>query len=160
VYGNLMWQAENMQQDILNVPTVSGWRPYYQPPTYHQGWITSDSIQRRYSFVDGFLWGFFYIIDWRVDFVQWVNQFTNGGDPNVLVAETIKYLLPLNLSQPKRDEIKKQTLLGGQISDSYWTSLWGQYNSNPTDMSLLEQVNNRVRSLLQSITKLAEYNLM
>ncbi len=160
VYGNLLYQAENMQQDILNVPTVSGWRPYYQPPTFHQGWITSDSVQRRYSFVEGFLWGFFYIIDWRVDFVQWVNQFPGGGNPNTLVAETIKYLLPNDISQSKKDEIKTQTLLGGQISDYYWTNLWSQYNGNPTDMALLDQVNNRVRSLLQNITKLAEYNLM
>jgi Protein of unknown function (DUF1800) len=173
-YGSLMYDVENMQQDMLNVPTVSGWRPYYQPPTYHQGWITSDSIQRRYAFVDGRLWGFYYIIDWRVDFVQWVNQFTlpndpnipnnnniNGsGNPNVVVNQTIKFLLPLDLSQAKKDEIKRQTLLNGQTTDNYWTSLWSQYNANPSDMSLFEQVNNRVRSLLQAITKLAEYNLM
>lgn len=160
VYGNLLYDAENMQQDIMNVPTVSGWRPYYQPPTFHQGWITSDSVQRRYSFVEGYLWGFYYIIDWRVDFVQWVNQFPGGGNPNTLVAESIKYLLPVDISQSKKDEIKQQTLLGGQISDYYWTNLWGQYNANQTDMTLLDQVNNRVRSLLQNITKLAEYNLM
>jgi uncharacterized protein (DUF1800 family) len=160
VYGTLIYHAETMQQNMMNVPNVAGWRPYYQAPAFHQGWISSDSIQRRYSYVEGLLWGYNYIIDWRVNLVQWAEQFATPENPNVLVAETIKFLLPIDLSQAKRDDIKRETLLSGQTTDGYWNSLWTRYKQTPSDTSLLEQVNNRIRSLLFAITRLAEYQLM
>jgi hypothetical protein len=143
----------------MNPPTVSGWRPYYQEPTFHQSWITSDSIQRRYNYIEGLLWGYTYNIEWRVNLIQWANQSSQPGEPNVLVNDTIKFLLPVDLSQPKKNQIKTQTLLSGQADDYYWTNLWTQYTNNPTNQSYIDQVNNRLRNLYFTVVRLAEFQL-
>jgi uncharacterized protein (DUF1800 family) len=158
-YGVTTYYTELMDQHIMNPPTVSGWRPYYQQPAYHQSWITSDSIQRRYSYLEGLLWGYFYEIEWRVDLIQWARQSSAPGNPNTLVADTIKFLLPVDLSATKKAQIKTQTLLSGQATDGYWTGLWNQYNTNPTDQGLYGQVTNRLRNLYFTIIRLAEFQL-
>lgn len=158
-YGSPVYYCELAEQHLMNPPTVSGWRPYYQEPAFHQAWITSDSVQRRYSYLEGLLWGYFYEIEWRVDHVAWARQSSAPGNPNILVADTIKFLLPVDLSVEKRNQIKTQTLLSGQQTDGYWSGLWTQYNNNPTDQSLQEQVINRLRNLYFTIIRLAEFQL-
>jgi uncharacterized protein (DUF1800 family) len=158
-YGAPTYYCEITDQHLMNPPTVSGWRPYYQEPAFHQAWITSDSVQRRYSYLEGLLWGYFYEIEWRVDHIAWARQSSAPGNPNTLVADTIKFLLPVDLSLEKRNQIKTQTLLGGQQTDGYWSGLWAQYNNNPTDQGLQEQVLNRLRNLYFTIIRLAEFQL-
>jgi uncharacterized protein (DUF1800 family) len=158
-YGTTQYYCESIEQHIMNPPTVSGWRPYYQEPTFHQSWITSDSIQRRYNYIEGLLWGYTYNIEWRVNLIQWANQSSQPGEPNVLVNDTIKFLLPVDLSQPKKNQIKTQTLLSGQADDYYWTNLWTQYTNNPTNQSYIDQVNNRLRNLYFTVVRLAEFQL-
>lgn len=158
-YGTTGYLCQEIEQSLLNPPSVSGWRPYYQEPAFHQSWITSDSMQRRYSYIEGLLWGYFYLIQWEVDLVQWARQSTAPGNANTLVADTVKFLLPVDLSQAKKDEIKTQTLLSGQQSDGYWLSLWNQYNNNPGDTNLQSQVTYRLRNLYFTIVRLAEFQL-
>jgi uncharacterized protein (DUF1800 family) len=158
-YGTASYYCEITEQHLMNPPTVSGWRPYYQEPAFHQAWITSDSVQRRYSYLEGLLWGYFYEIEWRVEHIAWARQSSAPGNPNTLVADTIKFLLPVDLSLDKRNQIKTQTLLSGQQSDNYWTSLWNQYNANPADQGLQDQVINRLRNLYFTIVRLAEFQL-
>lgn len=158
-YGVPVYYSEITGQHLMNPPTVAGWRPYYQQPAFHQAWITSDSVQRRYNYLEGLLWGYFYEIDWRVDLVAWARQSSAPGNPNTLVADTIKFLLPVDLSADKKSQIKTQTLLSGQQSDVYWTSVWNQYNSNPNDQGLYDQVTYRLRNLYFTIVRLAEFQL-
>jgi len=158
-YGTTTWQCDTTEQDILNPPTVSGWRPYYQEPSFHQSWISSDSMQRRYAYLEGLLWGYTYIIDWKVDLVAWARQSTAPGNPDTLVADTIKFLLPVDLSAEKKAQIKTQTLLSGQSTDGYWSGLWNEYSSNPGDTNLQSQVTYRLRNLYFTIVRLAEFQL-
>ena len=158
-YGVPLYYSEITGQHLMNPPTVAGWRPYYQEPAFHQAWITSDSVQRRYNYLEGLLWGYFYEIDWRVDLVAWARQSSAPGNPNTLVADTIKFLLPVDLSADKKSQIKTQTLLSGQQSDGYWTGVWNQYNSNPGDQGLYDQVTYRLRNLYFTIVRLAEFQL-
>lgn len=158
-YGVPVYYSEITDQHLMNPPTVSGWRAYYQEPAFHQAWITSDSVQRRYSYIEGLLWGYFYEIEWRVDHIAWARQSSAPGNPDTLVADTIKFLLPVDLSAAKKNEIKTQTLLSGQQTNNYWSSLWIQYNNNPSDQGLKDQVEYRLRNLYFTIVRLAEFQL-
>lgn len=155
-----------MQQAMGAIPSVAGWQAFYQKPSFHEYWINSNSIQRRYALVEYFFYG--YDVEkngtttrLEIDVIAFVKQFPNTicEDPNLLINECIKYLVPIDFSVTAKNAIKTQTLLTGQDADYYWTGAWRSFVQNPTDMNQ-QIVKTRVRSLLLTITEFAEYQLM
>jgi len=155
-----------MQQAMGSIPSVAGWQAFYQKPSFHEYWINSNSIQRRYALVEYLFYG--YDVEknglttrLEIDVIAFVKQFpdTICEDPNLLINECIKYLVPIDFSVTAKNAIKTQTLLTGQDADYYWTGAWRSFIQNPTDMNQ-QIVKTRLRSLLLTITEFAEYQLM
>ncbi len=163
----------SMEQQMGSIPNVSGWNAYYQTPAYHQYWINSNAVQKRFVFVRDIFNG--HTISpvtitnngvtsnrtFRVDAVAFGQQFGNtiARDPNALTATCIKYLIPVDLSQAQKDQLKASTLLSGQTTDSYWTTAWDIFIATPTAANRTI-VETRLRNLLSGICQLAEYQLM
>ncbi len=166
-----LWKTFNhamydMQQSMGAIPNVAGWQAFYQEPSFHEYWINSNSIQRRYGLIDYMFYGFDLEKNGlttriEVDVLAFVKQFPNPTceDPNLLVSKCIEYLLPIDLSVVAQNAIKKQTLLTGQDADYYWSGAWRSYINTPNEMTE-SIVKTRVRSLLLTIVELAEYQLM
>ncbi len=152
----------NLEQGMGLVPNVSGWKAYYQDPTYYQNWINSNSIQRRASlltaFVNGYGSGGTSI---KIDPIAWVQQFPTATiqDPDLLMDAVLPYLLSLDLPAAYKQETKVQTLLAGQVTNNYWTTAWNNYVANPTT-SNTNLVRSRLNSMLTTFLQLAEYQLM
>jgi uncharacterized protein (DUF1800 family) len=166
IWNQFNYAMFDMQQSIGAIPNVAGWQAYYQKPSFHEYWINSNSIQRRYGLVDYLFYGFDIekngaTTRMEADVIAFVKQFENAicEDPNLLVDECIQYLVPIDFSLNAKNAIKKQTLLTGQDSDYYWTKAWQAYIANPNEMNL-SIVKTRIRSLLLTIVELAEYQLM
>lgn len=166
IWNYFNYAMYDMQQSIGAIPNVAGWQAFYQKPSFHEYWINSNSIQRRYGLVDYLFYGFDIekngvMTRMEVDVIAFVKQFPNTvcEDPNLLVSECIQYLVPIDFSLNAKNAIKTQTLLTGQDSDYYWTRAWQSYISNPNDMTL-SIVKTRIRSLLLTIVEFAEYQLM
>jgi len=159
-----------MEQQMGSIPNVSGWNAYYQTPAYHEYWINTNTIQKRFTFLQQIFNGFNLTYNTvtplttniKVDVIAFVQQFANATvrDPNLLVAECIKYLLPVDLSLDQRNSIKQSTLLYQQITDAYWTTAWDNYFGAPTNASYKSIVTDRLKNLLYTIVQLAEYQLM
>ncbi len=161
------YAMSDMEQAMGKIPNVAGWQAFYQKPSYHEYWINSNSIQRRYGLIEYIFYGFdkkYNGLTTRieVDTIAFVQQFNNTicEDPNLLVDECVKYLLPIDLSSALKNTIKTQTLLTGQASDYYWTEAWIDYVTTPGNMSFKTIVQTRLRSLLLTIVEYAEYQLM
>lgn len=164
IWENYHNYAKNsLEQDFGNVPTVSGWKAYYQEPTFYQNWINSSTIQKRDLLIDELIAGTRTIqgIKPKLDTVAFLKQFDLSIqlDPNTVVDVFIRYSLPLDLPITYKAEIKTQTLLSNQTSDSYWTNAWQAYlnNSNTANTKTVED---RLKALASSILKLAEFQLM
>lgn len=152
----------NLEQGYGLVPNVSGWKAYYQTPTYYQNWINSYSIQKRASLLTSFVNGFTTSgQSIKIDPVAFVQQFPNATiqDPDLLIDVIIQYLLPLDLPPGYKTDTKVATLLNGQVTNSYWTTAWNTYVANPNTTNL-NIVKNRLNSLLTTLMQLAEYQLM
>lgn len=156
----------DMQQSVGTIPNVAGWQAFYQKPSFHEYWINSNSIQRRYGLIEYLFYGFDIERNGlttriEVDVIAFAKQFPNSicEDPNLLVNEFIQNLVPIDFSQNAKEAIKKQTLLTGQDDDKYWTRAWQNYLSVPNEMNLAI-VKTRIRSLLLTIVEFAEYQLM
>lgn len=168
-----VWGAFNtnflsaMDQTMGAVPSVAGWPAYYQNPNFHEYWINSNTIQKRAAFIDAIFNGFNLSYNGlttriEVDVIAWVSQFSAAtiADPDALVSECIKYLLPIDLSVEAKSNLKVQNLLSNQVNNSYWTTAWNNYSNNPTNVSYTNTVKSRLKSLLVAITQLSEYQLM
>jgi len=155
-----------MEQQAGTIPNVSGWNPFYQTPSFHQYWINTNTVQKRFKFLQDIFNGYNLTYNGlttniKVDVIAFVQQFGNTicADPNQLVAICIKYLLPIDLSTGQQSSIKLSTLLSGQTTDSYWTTAWNNYVGAPTNTTYVNTVTTRLKSLLTTLVQLAEYQL-
>jgi uncharacterized protein (DUF1800 family) len=152
----------NLEQGYGLVPNVSGWKAYYQEPAFYQNWINSNAIQKRSSlltaFVNGFTTGGTSI---KIDPIAFVQQYPSATiqDPDLLIDIIIQYLLPVDLPATYKNDTKIQTLLNGQVNNSYWTTAWNTYIANPITANA-NIVKTRLNSLLTTLLQLAEYQLM
>lgn len=168
VWGNCNdTQCSSMEQRMGSIPNVSGWNPFYQSPAFYQNWINSNTIQKRFKFLNDVFNGYNLTYNGlttniKVDVIAFVQPFGYAviSDPNQLVAACIRYLLPVDLSTTQQESIKLQTLLSGQTTDSYWTTAWNSYLAAPGNTANLNTVTSRLKSLLTSLVQLAEYQLM
>lgn len=157
------YSNNHLEQGLGFVPNVSGWKAYYQDPTYYQNWVNSNTIQRRAAlltnFVNGFGTGGTSI---RIDPIAFVQQFPNATiqDPDLLINAITPYLFAVDLPATYKSDTKIQTLLAGQVTNSYWTTAWNNYTGTPTNSTYLNIVKNRINSLLTTFLQLAEYQLM
>ena len=178
--------SNSMEQRMGSIPNVSGWNAFYQKPAFHQYWINSNAVQKRFIFIRDIFNG--HTIgassgaitvtvngvtsnrSFKVDPVAFAKMFgdfttaqplnpTDPSDPNKLVAVCTKWLLTIDISQAQKDSLKASTLLSGQTTDSYWTTAWLTYQNNPSTANR-NIVEPRLRNLLSGICQLAEYQLM
>ncbi len=164
VHDSLMFP---MEQRFGEVPNVSGWNAFYQTPAFHEYWINTNTIQKRFVFIDAIFNGYKKTFNGltttvKIDVIAYALQFPNNivQDPNLLVAECLSSILPVAISDSQQQSIKLQTLLYQQISDYYWTTAWNTYLANPTNTVNAAIVKDRLQSLLYTICQLAEFQLM
>ena len=161
VWQYIKTQAANLQLDLGNPPNVSGWPAFYQEPQFYELWINSDTLPKRNQFSDlmiasGYTRNSKKIV---IDPIAYVSKFSKPEDPNLLIADVLAHLLPLDTS----DNLKKQLksiLLSNQSSDHYWTDAWLAYLLSPTDKTKMSIVSTRLQSMLKYIMNLAEFQLI
>jgi uncharacterized protein (DUF1800 family) len=160
IWENFNWALREMEQTMGSVPTISGWQAFYQKPNFHEYWINSNSIQKRYGYIDYLI---LYGIDIykndkkvatvEVDLILFVQQFPDDicKDPVKLIDECIKYLLPIDLSPEQKTEIKFNSLLSTGDKDTYWSQAWVEKS---------DEAKKRLKVMMLTILRLAEYQLM
>ena len=151
----------NLGLNLHDPPNVSGSPAYYQEPSFHELWITSDSLPKRNQFTDTMISSGYLLNGVRVQFncLEWARTLRNPGNPNDLLTEALSLLYQNQLSDISKEQIKIQLLLTGQQWDYYWTNAWMAYESNPTTANF-NIVNNRLKSLFQYLFNLSEYQLI
>jgi hypothetical protein len=156
----------NFEQGIGAVPTVAGWKAYYQSPTFYQNWINSNTIQQRFLFIDYIINGYIrpsegniYLTFDRVAFVQ---QFSLAiaQNPVALVDAIIPYLFTEDLPFDYKVSIKKQTLLTNQTDNYYWTNAWLAFHGDQTNVAKRNTVDERLKALFTGLLQLSEFQLM
>jgi uncharacterized protein (DUF1800 family) len=164
-YG--MWDYLNsittlQQQTVGDPPNVAGWAAYYQTPQYHEMWINAVTLPRRNQFTDqmistaGYTRNSFKINIDALGLVQSLPAAT-AQDPNLLIAELARLLLPISLTANQLTFLNDVLLPG--LPDFEWTDEWTQYLANPTNTAKKTAVNTKLQSLLRTMMGLAEYHL-
>jgi uncharacterized protein (DUF1800 family) len=149
-------EADKQGQKAGNPPNVAGWPAYYQSPSYHEIWITAESLRRKKEFCDKLLTSSIY--NMKIDVLAFTATLDNPGDPVLLVEEVLSLLHPLPSDAALKTALKA-ILLSGQTSDYYWTTAWSNYVGAPTNTTYVNTVKGRLQTLYQAITNMAEFHL-
>ena len=150
----------NLQQLPGDPPNVAGWPAFRQSPGYYRFWINGNTMRDRNIITD--VLSFYFIgtdnDQMKIDHIEFAKQFDNPGDPNLLIEDTLRVLLPMEISAAKK-QLLKNILLSNQTNDIYWTVAWLAYLSNPNDQMVYQAVWFRLASMHKYIMNLAEYQL-
>lgn len=162
-YGHWNTLHANMINQGLNLhdpPNVAGLPAYYQEPSFHELWITPDTLPKRNQFTDVMTGTGYGRNGFRMqfDFVAYAKTLSNPGNPNDLIEEVLKNIYRLEVSPQVKQQMKVQMLLTNQQYDYYWTNAWMAYIASPTNANLTI-VNTRLKSLFQYLMNLSEYQL-
>lgn len=154
-------QARNMDLDLRFPPSVSGWTAYYQEPGYYRLWLNTATLQTRTDFHNrclsrnGFFWsGSRHPFDW----LAYIANFPDAVDPNALIENLTRELLPQPLL-PEQIAALKELLLPG-LQDFVWSGEYANFLANPNDSSLRASVESRLKEMLTGLYQLAEYQVL
>lgn len=158
-YGNEMqWRTQITGFQLGFPPSVSGWPPYYQSPSYDLIWINSNTIKERFagaSNVDGG----FYVDDglsYKVNWIKYISTFKDPGNLTKLVEEMADRLIPVTLPAGVISKIKIAAI--GNVSEKYWTDEWNKYKNSPTQENT-NTLDNRLRSMFRLLLQLGEIHI-
>jgi uncharacterized protein (DUF1800 family) len=155
--------ASQLQQNIGDPPNVAGWPAYYQVPQFDKIWINSDTLPKRNEFTDkmvngGYAKGGKKIL---IDVIAFTQTFTDPGDPNALIEESIQHLYTIPLPDAEKQYMKEGILLSGlqgKLSDHYWTDAWMKL-ANADDVANKKDVTSKLKRLYQYLMNLPQYQL-
>lgn len=161
VMDKLRTESTVQSQELGNPVNVAGWPAYYQSPAFHRLWANSNTLQKRNKYSDSFANNGFTIqgFSFKINVLAYATTLSNPADPNILIQDSIDYLLREDLSANAKAYLKT-FLLTGQTNDSYWTSAWNAYIATPTDTSVVNIVKTRLTNLYKYMMNLSEYQLM
>lgn len=148
------------QQDVLNQPTVFGWRPYYDTDFY-QIWISSSTLGLRGRSTDNLVDGTQRVGTGRlaIDSIAYVRAVVSDpSDPEKLVKEVAATLLTVDLSTEQLDFLIDKVFLPG-LPRYEWYPDWQDYLKNPNNATFRTPVKMKLDNLLKFMLRMAEYQL-
>lgn len=149
-----------MQMAYYDPPSVSGWKAWYQEPSFYQTWINSVTLPIRSNLVKtltftGLKVGNNPAATFPV--LTWVATLENPFEPDPLIEGLALQLFPRPISAQKLAYLKEVLLPG--LPDYEWTVEYTDHLANPADTDLANAVSNKLRNLIATMMQMPEYQL-
>ncbi len=150
---------DNMEMSYYNLPSVAGWKAYYQEPGFYRIWINSTTLQVRMGFTDRMTVNPYTFGGTKVgiDPLAFVASLDDPSDPNSVIEEFTKILFPQPITDGQK-EVLKEILIPG-LPDYEWTVEYNDYLANPDDENLANAVASKLKNLLQAMLSMPEFYL-
>ena len=152
-YGSLL------QMRYFDIPSVAGWKAYYQEPLYYQTWVNSVTLPIRNDLSDVLVNPNLNAGGIRIDIdvLNLIKNFSNPYDVNTLIEDLSILLLPKSLSENQILTLKELIIPG--LPDYEWTVEYEDHLNNPDDLQLKRALENKLRALLTYMMRMPEYQL-
>ena len=152
-------QSANLGMELLQLPSVAGWRAYHQAPSYYRDWINSASIGLRKELVEK--------VNPRINQLEagliginplnYIESLSNPQDVNQLIDDLCELFFPL----PMTDEQKaffKDILIPG-LPDFEWTVEYSEYLGDPTNEEIKMAVEQKLNNMFSAMWDVPEFHL-
>jgi len=151
--------ASDMGMDCLELPTVAGWKAYYQTPQFYQFWINSFTLNQRDELIQRLVNGIQNAgITYELNFIDFVGEIENATDPNVMITGITDVLFVSPISQNQLDYLKDVLIPG--LPDFEWTVEYGDFLADPNDPAKFEAIKSKLRTLFNAVLRMPEFYLM
>ena len=149
-------RTREQQMDIIDQPSVFGWRPYYDTDFY-EIWINSTTLALRGAWTD-------YVVKGAtgagldINTLAMPTTVSDPTDPYKMVRELTDPLFEMTLTDDQIKYMVDQPLMAG--SPYYeWVTIWNAYVKTPTNAMAKSDVKTRLDRLYTFILRMAEYQM-
>lgn len=155
----LFRQTPLMQMEYYQPPEVAGWKAYYQEPLFYRTWINASTLPRRMNLTDTLAINGFRINgeQMSLDVFKFIKTIDDPYDPNNVIAEFAKILMPQPLTENQMTLLKEIILPG--LPDHVWGTEYVNYEENPNDMQLAGIIETKLRNLIKTMMNMPEFYL-
>jgi uncharacterized protein (DUF1800 family) len=149
-------RSREQQMDILDQPTVFGWRPYYDTDFY-EIWINSTTLALRGAWTD-------YVVRGATATALDINTLalptmvSDPTDPYKMVREFTDPLFEMTLTDDQIKYMVEQPLMAGAPYYE-WATIWGDYVKTPTNTMKRNDAKTRLDRLFTFVLRMAEYQM-
>ncbi|MEY3051270.1 MAG: hypothetical protein RLY31_1055 [Bacteroidota bacterium] len=148
-----------LQQTYYELPSVAGWKAYYQAPGYYRNWISATTLDLRMQFTQtlvgtGITQAGYSL---QVEPLELVAQLDDPYDPNGVVDGFAGMLFPQPITASQRNALKELLIPG--LPDFEWTVEYTDYLADPGNQNLAAAVEAKLRNLLLAMTSMPEFYL-
>jgi hypothetical protein len=155
-------RAREQQMDIIDQPSVFGWRPYYDTDFY-EIWINSTTLALRGAWTD-------YVVRGATATALDINTLSLPAltslpqtltDPlsvYTMVRELTNSLMEFPLTDDQVKYIAEQPLMAGAPYYE-WMEIWNAYIKAPNDAMKKNAAKTRLDRMMAYILRLAEYQM-
>lgn len=148
-----------LEMEYLALPSVAGWKAFYQAPQYYNIWINSVSLPLRQEAGDLLLSGFTLAgVRWDLNLLNFIAEMDDNLDPNSMLDQIALYLFSFPMADNQRDFLKEVLIPG--LPDFEWTVEYADYLQNPDDPDLREAVLTKLESVFSTLFKMPEFHLI
>ena len=155
-------RTREQQMDIIDQPSVFGWRPYYDTDFY-EIWINSTTLALRGAWTD-------YVVRGATNTALDINTLslplltslppvlTDEKSAYIMVRELTNSLLEFPLTDDQINYLVEQPLMAGAPYYE-WMPIWNEYVKNPTNAMKRSDAKTRLDRMMTYILRLAEYQM-
>ncbi len=149
-------RTREQQMDIIDQPSVFGWRPYYDTDFY-EIWINSTTLALRGGLTD-------YVVKGATGTALDINTLgiplstSTPTDPYIMVRELTDSFMEFPLTEDQVKYIVEQPLMAGAPYYE-WTTIWNDYVKTPNNAMKKSDAKTRLDRMMIYILRLAEYQM-
>ena len=155
----MVQRSREEQQDVMDQPTVFGWRPYYDTGFY-EIWISANTLALRGSFTDQFTAGTIKSGNYKLtpSTITYARTATDPADPVKLIDALTSVLFAIDLTAAQKDFLIDNVLVPG-LPRYEWNAEWLAYAADATNVTKRNAVQKKLDSLFAYMLRMAEYQL-
>jgi len=158
-WNGLFNLSESQEMVLLDIPTVAGWKAFYQAPQFYKIWINSVSLRLREDFSDIFINGLVLgDFNFELDLISFIAQMSDPFNPNILIDDIVEVLFARPISQNQHDFLKNLLIPG--LPDASWTMEYSEFLADPTDPDRIEGIKNKLKAMFGIMLKMPEFYLI
>ncbi|MEZ4985151.1 MAG: DUF1800 domain-containing protein [Saprospiraceae bacterium] len=151
--------ATSQEMVIMDIPSVAGWKAFYQAPQFYDFWINSVTLTLRQETASDLMNGIFTGgFRWELDLLGFIAQIPNNTDPNALIEGIAALLFAAPMSSQQLAFLKEILIPG--LPDYEWTIEYSDYLSQPDDPDLRNAVQTKLEAMFSTIFKMPEFYLI
>lgn len=148
-----------MEMEYFNLPTVAGWKAFYQEPGFYRIWINATTLQNRMAFTETLSTNGFNLSGMRIliDPLRFITTIDNPLNPEDVIEEFSKILHPQPLTDSQKLALKNVLIPG--LPDYEWTVEYSEYAASPDNSDLAEAIRAKLQALINVMVNMAEFYL-